>query len=307
MNLYASGRVCVDFPGNHGLICGISSVPLLNLFRSSVWIDGQFSLVNFRKFFGRSYYYSTIFNSFKIAVCTRVCLKIHSRHLHVPLRGIFGPNSGYIAHYAPFIWPKSPTNCDAHLPESNFQTRSTAITLFLGFWLAYIYTMYEIRGKTFLQILIILCSMSAPFISAYSWILLMGRNGLVRTVVKTLTGASLPTIYGFGGILLVLSLQMFPLVFLYISGALKNIDNSLLEAAENMGVRGVQQVVKVVIPLCMPTILASGLLVFMKSFADFGTPLLIGEGYLTFPVLIYRQYFGETGSDSSFAAALCLL
>ena len=234
-------------------------------------------------------------------------MKIHSRHLHAPLCGIFGPNSLNVAHYAAFIWPKSPTNCDAHLPESNFQTRSTAITLFLGFWLAYIYTMYEIRGKTFLQILIILCSMSAPFISAYSWILLMGRNGLVRTVVKTLTGASLPTIYGFGGILLVLSLQMFPLVFLYISGALKNIDNSLLEAAENMGVRGVQQVVKVVIPLCMPTILASGLLVFMKSFADFGTPLLIGEGYLTFPVLIYRQYFGETGSDSSFAAALCLL
>ena len=224
-------------------------------------------------------------------------MKIHSRHLHAPLCGIFGPNSLNVAHYAAFIWPKSPTNCDAHLPESNFQTRSTAITLFLGFWLAYIYTMYEIRGKTFLQILIILCSMSAPFISAYSWILLMGRNGLVRTVVKTLTGASLPTIYGFGGILLVLSLQMFPLVFLYISGALKNIDNSLLEAAENMGVRGVQQVVKVVIPLCMPTILASGLLVFMKSFADFGTPLLIGEGYLTFPVLIYRQYFGETGSD----------
>ena len=44
--------------------------------------------------------------------------------MHVPLGGIFGPNSGYIAHYAPFIWPKSPTNCDAHLPESNFQTRS---------------------------------------------------------------------------------------------------------------------------------------------------------------------------------------
>ena len=45
--------------------------------------------------------------------------------MHAPLRGIFGPNSGYIAHYAPFIWPKSPTNCDAHLPESNFKTRSS--------------------------------------------------------------------------------------------------------------------------------------------------------------------------------------
>ena len=35
---------------------------------------------------------------------------------------IFAPNSGYIARYAPFLWHKSPTNCDAHLPESNVQT-----------------------------------------------------------------------------------------------------------------------------------------------------------------------------------------
>jgi len=38
---------------------------------------------------------------------------------------IFAPNSGYIARYAPFIWHKSPTNCDAHLTESIFQTRSS--------------------------------------------------------------------------------------------------------------------------------------------------------------------------------------
>ncbi len=54
----------------------------------------------------------------------RACLKIHSRHLHAPLRGIFGPNSLNAAHYAAFIWPKSLTKCDEHLKESNFQTRS---------------------------------------------------------------------------------------------------------------------------------------------------------------------------------------
>ncbi|RAZ95223.1 hypothetical protein DK853_31085, partial [Klebsiella oxytoca] len=48
----------------------------------------------------------------------------HSHHLHAPLCVIFTPNSGYIARYAPFIWCKSPTNCDAHLTESIFQTRS---------------------------------------------------------------------------------------------------------------------------------------------------------------------------------------
>ena len=56
---------------------------------------------------------------------TRACLKIHFYHLHAPLCVIFAPNSGYIARYAPFIWHKSPTNCDAHLAESNFQTRSS--------------------------------------------------------------------------------------------------------------------------------------------------------------------------------------
>ena len=58
----------------------------------------------------------------------RACLKIHSRQMRAPLRGIFEPNSGYIARYAPFIWLKSPTNCDAHLSESNFQTRSSGFT-----------------------------------------------------------------------------------------------------------------------------------------------------------------------------------
>ena len=53
----------------------------------------------------------------------RACLKIHSRHLHAPLRGIFGPNSVSVAHYASFIGAKSPTKCDAQLTESNFQTR----------------------------------------------------------------------------------------------------------------------------------------------------------------------------------------
>ena len=52
----------------------------------------------------------------------RACLKIHSRHLHAPLRGIFGPNSVNVARYASLIGTKSPTKWDAQLTESNFQT-----------------------------------------------------------------------------------------------------------------------------------------------------------------------------------------
>ena len=58
--------------------------------------------------------------------CIRACLKNHSRNLHVPLCGIFRPNSVAVARYGALIRAKSLTKCDAHLAESLFQTRSRA-------------------------------------------------------------------------------------------------------------------------------------------------------------------------------------
>ncbi|MFQ9592043.1 DUF6783 domain-containing protein [Ruminococcus sp. D54t1_190329_F1] len=52
-------------------------------------------------------------------------MKNHSRNLHAPLCGIFHPNSVAVARYGALIRVKSPTNCDAHLAESLFQTRSS--------------------------------------------------------------------------------------------------------------------------------------------------------------------------------------
>ena len=193
------------------------------------------------------------------------------------------------------------------LNSFNVTVWATLLTLVIGVPLSYFYNMYEIRGKGLIQVLIILCSMSAPFIGAYAWIQLLGRAGIVTTFIKSLTGLTIPNIYGFNGILLVLTLQLFPLVFLYVSGALKNIDNSLLEASDNLGCSGIKRFFTVIIPLCMPTILAASLLVFMRAFADFGTPLLIGEGFRVFPVEIYNQFLGETGTNFGFAAAISVI
>ena len=54
----------------------------------------------------------------------RACLKNHFRNLHAPLCGIFHPNSVAVARYGALIRAKYPTNCDAHLAESLFQTHS---------------------------------------------------------------------------------------------------------------------------------------------------------------------------------------
>ena len=115
----------------------------------------------------------------------------------------------------------------------------TIVTLIIGVPLAYIFNIYEIHGRNFIQIMIILCSMSAPFLGAYSWILLLGRGGIITKFFKDVFSVQLPSIYGFGGLILVLSTKLFPLVFLYVSGALKTIDNSLLEASANLGCKGI--------------------------------------------------------------------
>ena len=91
------------------------------------------------------------------------------------------------------------------------------------------------------------------------------------------------------------------------NGAFKNIDNTLMEASANMGCTGVRRLVSIVLALSMPTILAAALMVFMQAFADFGTPMLLGEGFQTFPVLIYNQYLGENGQNFNFAAALATI
>ena len=59
--------------------------------------------------------------------------------------------------------------------------------------------------------------------------------------------------------------------------------------------------------LIMPTLLAAALLVFMRSFADFGTPMLIGEGYRTFPVVLYTEFINEVGGSDGFAAAIAVI
>lgn len=182
----------------------------------------------------------------------------------------------------------------------------TILSLIVGIPLSYFYSFYKMKGSKIIFISSVLCSMSAPFIGAYSWIMLLGRNGSITVFLKSL-GINIGSIYGFGGMLLVQVFKFFPLVFIYMNGAFKNIDNSLMEASANMGCVGFKRLMTVVLKLVMPTILASSLMVFMRAFADFGTPALLGEGYMTFPLLIYREFVGDNGTDHSFAAAISLI
>lgn len=182
----------------------------------------------------------------------------------------------------------------------------TFFSMLIGIPFSYFYTFYKIKGKKLIFVLVLLSTMSAPYIGAYAWILLMGNSGLITNMLKSI-GINNVNIYGYWGIVFVQSLKLFPLVVIYMNGAFRDIDSSLLDAAESMGSVGLDRVKEVVLKLTIPTITAAALLVFMRSFADFGTPILIGRGYSTFPVLIFNQYLGETGTNYHFAAAISVI
>ena len=90
----------------------------------------------------------------------------------------------------------------------------TICSLVIGVPLAYFMSFYKIRGKGVVEILIIISMMSPNFIGAYSWILLLGRSGVITTFLSNVFGIKMPSIYGFGGMLLVFTLKLSPFIYM---------------------------------------------------------------------------------------------
>lgn len=213
-----------------------------------------------------------------------------------PKTGTFTP-----ANYIKFFQKKYYQ--DALMHSLLISTVVTVLAVFLGVPLAYIGTRFNLYLKKIIYVMIVLSMLSPPFIGAYAWITLLGRSGLITKLLADI-GIKIGAVYGFKGIVLVFTLKLYPLVYLYVSAALSSIDSSLEEASESLGFSGIKRILNVTFPVIMPTILSSGLMVFMTALADFGTPRLIGEGYSTLPVIIYKEFLNEVGTDTGFASAL---
>ena len=183
----------------------------------------------------------------------------------------------------------------------------TILTVIVAVPMAYFASSFKVRHQRTIEILIIISLLSPPFIGAYAWILLFGRAGLITRFFKTVFGIETPSIYGFWGITIVFVLKLFPYLYLYATGALRKMDASIGEAAESLGASGYRKATKVILPVVVPTLLAGSVIVFMRAIADYGTPQLLGEGFITLPVLIYSEFVGETGGSANFAASIAVI
>jgi iron(III) transport system permease protein len=179
----------------------------------------------------------------------------------------------------------------------------------LGFACAWVLTMVRVPGSSALRAAALLPMIAPPFMIALAAIMLFGRNGIItRNVLVPLLGAgNVPEIYGFGGLVLVQTLTFFPLSMLLLIGTLSALDPSLEEAAQSQGATPVRSFRDIVLPLALPGILASMLLLFVESLADFGNPLILGGDYRVLSVAAFLRITGEFDTSGGAVLATVLL
>ncbi|HNX31893.1 MAG TPA: iron ABC transporter permease, partial [Holophaga sp.] len=183
---------------------------------------------------------------------------------------------------------------------------TTGLCLLFGIPLAFFTTRYRIRGSALLNTVAVLALLSPPFIGAYSWVTMLGRNGFLRVALAS-AGIDLPPIYGPIGIILADSLQYFPFVSLMTAGALTTIDRSLEEASENLGASSARTFFRVTLPLVLPSVTGGALISFMMSLSNFGTPMIIGGNYLVLPTLAYNLFTSEIAERPGMASTVSLI
>ena len=141
--------------------------------------------------------------------------------------------------------------------------------------LAYITSRFAFRGTVLIQTLGFLPLIMPPFVGAVAMQLFFGRNGSVNLLLNDAFGFKIAFMEGLNGVIFVQSIHYFPFILINLSAALRNIDASMEEAAQNLGSSGFRLFRRIVFPLAMPGYIAGASLVFVKVFDDLATPLLL--------------------------------
>jgi iron(III) transport system permease protein len=173
-------------------------------------------------------------------------------------------------------------------------------TSILGIAIAFLLLRYEFPGRNLFSYLTIIPMIMPPLVGVMGFVFIMGRAGTVNVILMDYLGFSKPInfMYGIHGVLLVETLHLFPLMTLSIVDALGKIDPSLDEAAESIGSRGLRKFWDITFPLTTPGYVSGALLVFIWTFADFATPLVVGidnllasQAYLNIVQFVDRRLF----------------
>lgn len=178
-----------------------------------------------------------------------------------------------------------------------------AVGTALGFLMAYVQVKVDVPFKRFMHIATLVPVISPPFAVATATILLFGRSGMIS---KDVFGVRYD-IYGLDGLTLVLALSFFPVAYLNLRGMIQALDPALDEAATNLGAGKWRIFFTVTLPMLLPGLASSFLLLFVESVADLGNPLVLGGNYEVLATRIYVSVIGLYNTTAAAVLSLILL
>ena len=178
---------------------------------------------------------------------------------------------------------------------------------------AYLLARSQLGKHKWLDIVFMVPFMTPPYIASMGWILFMQRRGLFQQLFP-FTGRISEAFFSFGGLVLVMTLNVFPFMMTILKNAIRNIPASLEESGAVFGAGFSLRLRKIFAPLLTGNYAIASLLVFVKTLSEYGTPYTLGRriGFYVFTTDIHRYSttapvdFGKSASLSSVLILICM-
>jgi putative spermidine/putrescine transport system permease protein len=186
--------------------------------------------------------------------------------------------------------------------------KATLVCLVFGFPIAWLCSRASPRWQSVLLFLVILPILTSVVVRTFSWIVILGRQGVLNQIVLGLhlSHEPLRLLYSETGVIMVLAQVQMPLMVLPILTVLSRIDPNLADASRVLGAGEWRTLWKVTLPLSVPGIIAGCILTYSACITAFVTQSLIGGARLIYmPLHIYQQAVGA--NNWPFAAAISII
>lgn len=191
---------------------------------------------------------------------------------------IAGSFENGLGHWREFA--ASPADREALRTSIIIAVASVFASLAIGVPLAFLLGRFEFPGRRLLRAVATLPAALPPLVGVIAFLFLYGESGVITRALQRMLGmAHAPwRLQGIGAIVFVHAYTMYVYVFLFVSAGLERFDATLDEAASGLGANTFQRLRRVTLPLLMPAVAGSALLVFMNALGSFSAPYVFGGG-----------------------------
>ncbi|MDE6768052.1 MAG: ABC transporter permease, partial [Eubacterium sp.] len=180
---------------------------------------------------------------------------------------------------------------------------ATVICLVIGYPFAYIFSKFSMRRQQMMVLLVMLPMWMNFLIRTYSWMTILGDSGVINTVLTAIGLEPVKLINTSGAVILGMVYNFLPYMVLPIYSVLSKMDNSLIEAAQDLGSNKLQVMRRVIFPLSLPGMLSGITMVFVPCVSTFYITQKLGGGQIVLIGDVIETQF-QSANNYNLGAAL---